>query len=442
MLQFSMLFKGSAVLLLAATSLLHGAPNRPNIVLILADDVGVDAIGCYGGTSCPTPNIDALAKSGMTFRNAFSMPACHPTRVTLLTGRYPMTLGSPSWGTFPKSLETTTLTNYLRHHGYATAIAGKWQLGLLGSDLKQPNRMGFDRYCLFGWHEGPRYDDPLIWQDGHRRSDTANRYGPDVYVDYLIDFFEEHREKPFFALYSMALCHDVTDDLDAPVPYVPGKDRYLTFDEMVQSMDACVGRIMRSLDQLDLRSQTWVLFTADNGTARKSIVRAERNTDPNAKRPWKYISDPVFRTRDGIRRQGGKGQLTDLGTNVPLIVSRTDHLTGGQVVDDLVDCSDFLPTSLELIGAPPPADINGVSFAPRLFGSDENSRKWAFAEHKNHFWVRTQRYKLLSQGKLIDMRNNPHEIPLAQDELAPDVRLEESKLKTVLNQLKASAVPK
>ena len=147
--------------------------ERPNIVLIMADDVGCDAIGCYGGESYPTPNIDRLAAGGLRFNHCYSMPACHPTRICLMTGQYPRRLKNPKWGSFPRDVEKNTFGRVLQRAGYATAVAGKWQLSLLGTDLKQPNRMGFEQYSLFGWHEGARYYQPLIWQNGKRRDDVA-----------------------------------------------------------------------------------------------------------------------------------------------------------------------------------------------------------------------------------------------------------------------------
>ena len=129
----------------------------PNIVLILADDVGVEPLGCYGGESYDTPRLDALARDGTRFNHCYSMYACHPTRVCLLTGRYPFRFDDAPWGGFPRSAQSETLAHVLKQAGYATAIAGKWQLALMKNDLEHPARLGFDQWCLFGWHEGPRY---------------------------------------------------------------------------------------------------------------------------------------------------------------------------------------------------------------------------------------------------------------------------------------------
>ena len=166
-------------LLLGSAAIALGAA-KPNIVFILADDVGDQAIGCYGGTSYSTPNLDALAAGGMRFRHCYSMPVCHPTRLALLTGQYPFRTEPAPWGTFPRHLELSTVANRLRDLGYATAVAGKWQLTLLRDEPDHPRRLGFDRWSLFGWHEGPRYYRPLIYENGELRSDVSDRYGPDV----------------------------------------------------------------------------------------------------------------------------------------------------------------------------------------------------------------------------------------------------------------------
>ena len=378
------------------------SPARPNILLILADDVGIDAIECYGGTSYKTPHLNALAETGAQFQHCHSMPVCHPTRITLMTGRYPGRLGRPGWGTFPRREEKETLAHVLKKAGYATAVAGKWQLTLLKKDPKHPRKLGFDEWCLFGWHEGPRYYQPLLWQNGKIRDDVKDRYGPDVYCEFLIDFMERNKDRPFLAYYPMALCHAVTDDLKKPVPYAPGKDHYDTFAEMVEAMDARVGRLTAALDRLGLREKTLILFVGDNGSPRGSIIRAENG---------KYIQDPVVSMMGDRRVPGGKGTLKDTGTNVPLIANWKGTIPGGTVRDDLVDMSDFLPTLAELAGAEPPEGValDGKSFAPQLGGSEDRHRDWIYSERKGVCWVRSQRWKLYSDGHLFDMVNDPLE---------------------------------
>ena len=386
----------------ALTPQVEAADRPPNIVLIMADDVGVETLGCYGGESHKTPHLDALAKGGVRFHHCYSMPVCHPTRVTLLTGRYPFRLKHPRWGTFPKAEEKHTLPHLLKRAGYATAIAGKWQLVLQKRDVRHPQRLGFDQSCVFGWHEGPRYYDPMIYQNGKLRTGTKGKYGPDLYVEFLADFMKANRKRPFFAYYSMALCHDVTDDLKEPVPFGP-KGHYDTYADMIAQMDKHVGRLVKAIDDLGLRENTLILFTGDNGTS-KSYIHTAKN--------GKYIRKPVFSKRNGSMIRGGKGDLTNGGTNVPLIANWKGVIKPGRVADDLVDFSDWLPTCITLAGASLPDGFktDGHNFVPALLDKKRAARRWAYSERGNkRWWVRTQRWKLYNNGKLFDLKSDPRE---------------------------------
>ena len=402
--------------------------RQPNIVFIMSDDVGIDALGCYGGTSFKTPHLDKLAKTGMRFQHCYSMPVCHPTRICLMTGRYPFRLNRPKWGSFPKSAEKQTFAHIMKNGGYATAIAGKWQLILQKKNPHHPQQLGFDESAVFGWHEGPRYFSPYIWQNGKLRDDVNDRYGPDVYVDYLIDFMTRNQGRPFLAYYSMALCHDVTDDLAEPVPFGPN-GRYENYREMVESMDRVVGRLIAALDRLNLREKTLILFTGDNGTPKTYIAGAKNG---------KLFRKPIVMKRGDKVVQGGKGQLTDAGTRVPLIANWTVKIPPGQVVEDLVDFSDFLPTFAELGGVKLPTDVNfdGRSFAPRLLGKPGTGREWAYSEGRGKQWVRTQRWKLYNDGRLIDIANDPvEESPIPATKQSADAAKNRKRLQHVLNQL-------
>ncbi|MBC8357065.1 MAG: sulfatase-like hydrolase/transferase [Planctomycetes bacterium] len=398
---------------LIAISLTVGVVNeaqavRPNILLIMADDVGVDALGCYGGESYATPRLDSLAEGGMKFTHCYSMPVCHPTRITLMTGRYPFRTGNPKWGSFPREEEQNNIGQVMKRAGYATAVAGKWQICMMKNDLDHAQRLGFDESCLFGWHEGARYHSPFIYQNGKLRDGLEDRYGPDVYVEFLIDFIKRNQSQPFFAYYPMALCHDVTDDLKNPVPF--GSDgHYDTFKQMAEAMDVRVGRLIDTLDRLGLRNNTLVLFTTDNGTPKSYIHSAESNPDP--KKKDKYIRIPVVSRQNGKDVPGGKGLLTNGGTNVPLIASWPGRIKPSQVADDLVDFSDFLPTLATVTEAklPTGVSLDGHSFAARLVDGQPSSRTWAFAEHGKRYWVRDRRWKLYDNGKLFDIASDPRE---------------------------------
>lgn len=415
------------------TMLLAGAlataAERPNIVFILADDVGQEVLGCYGGTSYATPHLDELAKTGARFEHCYSMPMCHPSRITLLSGKYPFQLGHPQWGTFPQSAEKHTFANVLKNAGYATAVAGKWQLTReFPQNPDHPHQLGFDEYCLFGWHEGPKYHQPWIWQNGKLRDDVADRYGPDVYCDFLIDFMTRNQHRPFLAYYPMAVCHTVSNDLDPPPPVGPN-GRYQSFHELVEIMDNLVGRIVATLDRLQLRQKTVILFIGDNGTMKHFYVDVENG---------KLIEQKIVSKRGDAEVPGGKGELTDGGTRVPMIVNWPGVVPPGRVVDDLVDFADVLPTLAELGGATLAEDwvISGRSFAPWILHQTGPHRSWVHAEHDRKHWVRTQRWKLYDDGRLIDMQHDPQEInpvdPVGQSSEAAAAR---TKLSAALQSL-------
>ncbi len=406
--------------------------DRPNFLIILADDLGRDAIGCYGGRSYPTPRIDALAQSGMRFDHGYVMPVCHPTRTTLLSGRYPTRQGRPRWGDYPRSEEATTFAAYLRQAGYATAVAGKWQLKLLTKDLEQPHRMGFDHYCLFGWHEGPRYWQPMIIQNGHVRDDVQNRYGPDVYVEFLSEFMRQNQDRPFLAYYPMALCHDVTDDLKEPVSYAPGKDRYESYAEMMEQLDKHVGQIVQTVDDLGLRERTLILFLGDNGTAAQSIIRA---------RQGKYIRKPVYSETSWGRVQGGKTSLSDSGTRVPWIVSWPGVVPRNTTTQALVDASDLLPTLLELAGIDIPRKpvLDGRSFARTLTQPNHSARDWVRAEVRGQGWVADRRWKLYDDGRLFDRKSDPLEKKPVAAPFAPETKAARQRLAAIRERLKPSS---
>ena len=350
---------------------------------------------------------------------------------------YPRRIGECKWGTFPPSLESRTLAHVLRNAGYRTAIAGKWQLTLLKSELDHPNRLGFDEYSLFGWHEGPRYHEPLIWQNGKQRGDTEGTFGPDLYVDFLVDFMARNKQQPFFVMYSMALSHDVSDDLMTPVPYAPGLDRYMSFAEMMASMDKQIGRLLDSIQRLGIADETVILFTADNGTPIRSIISATKSTDPNAKgrKKWTYIRDNNESKYQGRIVPGGKGTLRDSGTNVPLIVHVPGNNSRGETVNDLVDFSDFLPTLAECAAADlPGSKIDGVSFAGRILGKEAEKRKWAYSEKADRFWIRTAEWKLYNDGAFFHVATDRDENRnLADADLSSDARAAHQMLQTAIN---------
>ena len=376
------LLVGGAMLGLAACSKApapaRAAAGGPNVLLILADDLGRECLGSYGGTSYATPRLDALAAGGMRFERCFAMPMCHPSRIALLTGRYPFRTHA-RWGTLPES--EITFGHVLEHAGYATALAGKWQMTLLRKDPDHVAKSGFQTSSCWGWHEGAVYRNAVIYVNGVVRPDLAERYSPDVHTDFLIDFMAQPRSGPFLAYYPMNLPHlSVVSADDATLPKYP---------ELVAEMDRQVGRVLDALESQGHTRDTLVLFLADNGT------------------PGGVVSK-----LGGRAIAGGKSQLSDAGTHVPLLASWPGVVPAGAVCPDLVDVSDFLPTLAEMTGAELPAgvELDGRSFAAQLRGRPSHPRDWIYFGWSGRSFLRDERWKLLNSGELYDMVQDPDEM--------------------------------
>lgn len=395
----------TATLLFAACSSEPEA-QYPNIVFILADDLGTEVIGSYGGTTYDTPNINALAQTGMQFNQAYSAPVCSPSRVKLMTGRYGFRTGQ-AWGHIPE--DEITFGHILRDASYQVALAGKWQMALLKDDPDHIRKMGFDESSVFAWHEGPRYYEPLIYENGAIREGTEDAYGPDLFNDFLIDFIKRNKDRQFFAYYPMTLAHDISNDLEVPPPTGP-LERYESFKENVEYSDQLVGKVVATLDELNLREKTLIIYLSDNGTPHHYISEYVDG---------EYKKEAVFSEIGGDLIQGGKSYLTDQGTHVPFIANWPGKIQPGITTDNLVDFSDFLPTIAELTGAAMPQDrvIDGRSFVPTLMGHEQNPRKWVYQEWEGKAWIRNKDWKLYLTGDLFDMKNDPfEERPITADD--------------------------
>ena len=426
-----------ARLLLAAIGLfcfVHqatAAPKRPNIVLIMADDLGAECLQSYGSTSYKTPHLDALAASGIRFETCYSTPLCSPTRVQLMTGRYGFRTGwtqligrgsgadddRKEYFDFTKE---RTFGHMLREAGYATAMAGKWQLAEFQQHPDHVRQSGFDEYSCWMWlwdgKKTDRYWKPVIWQNGSKREDVADRYGEDVFVEFLVDFMRRHREKPFFVYYPMTLVHDPflpTPDSDAAINKM--KNAPKNFADMVAYMDKVVGRLASALDELKLRENTLILFTGDNGTPKQITSR---------------VGDLEIR--------GGKGQVAHVGSHVPLIANWKGTAPAGKVCTDLVDLSDVFPTLAELAGVELPRRpvIDGRSFAPQLRGQAGQPRDWIFSQLGNRRLAREQRYLLHDDGRLFDIPNDPLETKDLGDSADPEIVAAKKRLQAALDRLK------
>ena len=400
----------------------------PNIVLIMADDLGFECIGANGGTSYQTPVLDKLASEGVRFEHCYSQPICTPSRVKLMTGIYNVR-NYAQFGLLERS--QTTFAHILREAGYATCIVGKWQLG---KDKTLPNHFGFDEHCLWQLFRLPsRYASPGLEVNGEP-VDYAPGYGPDVVTEYALDFIDRNVDKPFLLYYPMILTHcpfEPTPDSTDWDPGSPGSKTYkgnpIHFGDMVLYMDKQVGRILDRLDKAGVRENTLVLFTGDNGT-----------------------DVPVVSMLNGRKVAGAKGKTTDGGTRVPFIAHWHGKTAEGAVCDDLVDFSDFLPTMCEAAGVNVPASlsIDGRSFLPQLMGQQGNPREWVYVWYARNGgptgaeFTRNQRYKLYRTGKFYDVKNDVLEKqPLDPSALSPDARAVHAKLRSALEEFADARPP-
>ena len=344
--------------------------ERPNIVLILVDDLGKEWISCYGADGVETPNLDAMARGGMRFDNVYSMPQCTPSRVALLTGQYPCHNGwvnhwdVPRWGAgchFDPSKYPKLLGSAMRELGYATAIAGKWQIDDFRVEPNALDEAGFDQWCMWTGGEGDnpisneRYWNPyVVYRDQPARI-IEDRFGPDLYNQFVLDFIKEHQQQPFFVYYPMALVHTplvpTPDEPDAKKPI----DRHKA---MVRYMDSLVGKLNETLQSLNLHQRTIVLWTTDNGTARG-----------------------ITGSIDGRPVPGGKAQTTENGINAPTIAYCPGLIPEATLSQTLIDFTDWLPTCVELGGGDPDiGGIDGSSFANALLHpSSPSKRHWIMA---------------------------------------------------------------
>jgi arylsulfatase A-like enzyme len=419
----------------ACFALTVSAAKKPNIVFILCDDLGYECVNCYGGTSYKTPNIDALAASGIRFRNAYATPLCSPSRVELMTGRYGFRTGWVNLiGRGDDALEyfdpnkERTFGHVMKSAGYATALAGKWQLCHFPEHPDHVNRCGFDEYCCWTWELNgkrmSRYWEPSIWQNGKEQKDLKERYGEDIFCNFLIDFIKRHRDEPFFVYYPMVLVHEPhtpTPDTSKPVEIGDKKSASQRerraakwFPGMVNYMDKTVGRLVATLDELGLRENTVIFFTGDNGTDRS-----------------------VFSKLGNVTVQGGKGSVTEFGTHVPFIVSWKGTIKAGQVKDDLIDFSDVLPTVADLGSAKLPAvRLDGKSFARQLTKDTPPAREWVFSQLALKKLARDQRFMLHDDGRIYDINQDPFEKKNLADSKDPDVAASKARLENVLKTMR------
>jgi arylsulfatase A-like enzyme len=451
-----------ALLLFAAffLAVAYGAESgrRPNIIFLLADDLGYGDIGAYGQTKIRTPNLDQLARDGMRFTQHYAgHNVCAPSRCVLMTGLHPGhayirnnrggvgQAGGGDEGQEPVPPGELKLPLTLQRLGYATGAFGKWGLGAVGSS-GDPNAQGFDRF--FGYNDqavAHNFYPTSLWQNGSRvplanpafsahqklpaAADPKDRrsyaqfsgqdYAPDVINEAARAFVRENKDGPFFLYYPTTLPHlalQVPEDSlaeyadtfpDEPYTgetgYLPHRTPRAAYAAMITRLDRDIGRLLALIDGFGLRENTIVVFTSDNGP----LWDRFGGTD-----------SAFFNSAGGLR--GHKGNYYEGGIRVPCLVRWTGRIAAGSVSGRVTGFEDWLPTLLELIGASTavPAAIDGISFAPTLLGQRQPERPFLYRESQGYDGQQSIRI-----GNWKGIRTNLHPRPAVKEKRPGELEL-------------------
>jgi arylsulfatase A len=451
---------------------LGAAERPPNVIFILADDLGYRELGCFGQQKIKTPCIDSLARDGLRLTQHYAgSPVCAPSRCVLLTGKHPGNAfvrdnrSTPPEGQWPIPDHAVTLLELFQQRGYATGVFGKWGLGGPES-TGEPLRQGVDRFAgyLCQSHAHSYYPD-YLWQDRQRmplannppvpghaglapgadpRDPTSYEpfqgtdYAPDRIHEQALDFLRQHRDQPFFLYYPSTLPHvalHVPQESLEPYLQLGWKDPPFTratggytphftpraaYAGMISHLDAQVGSLLAMLEELGLRDNTIVVFSSDNGTTH---LREEVDYE---------FFDSVGELR------GLKGSLYEGGIRVPTIACWPGNIPAGEESAFVSGFEDWLPTLLELTGNQSvlPEKIDGVSIAPTLLGQEQPPRSYLYREFPGYGgqqMIRVGDWKAVRQGmnqgsieiELYDLgadvgesRNLAHEHPQEAAELS------------------------
>ena len=417
------------------SSFAQNKESKPNIILIMADDLGFETIGTYGSASYNTPRIDKMAADGVQFNNCYSQPLCSPSRVKIMTGKSNFR-NYERWGYLNQN--ETTFAHLLKSNGYATCIAGKWQLK---GDEYGPYKAGFDEYLLWqitftSYNE--RYKNPRVVKNGEQIKYKNGEYGPQVFTDYIKGFMERHKDEPFFVYYPMVLAHrpyvpsSDSDDYDDFVVASKGGSKAtvsdpIYFKDEVEYMDKVVGELIDKTHELGIDKNTLILFTGDNGTGHEvtSIMK------------------------DGKKIPGMKGETNEYGRHVPLVAYWNKTIKPGLVNEDLIDFSDFLPTICDVgnVKIPETFITDGYSFLPPLLGKDYTPRDWIFCHYdpgktqypKKRF-VHNKELKLYENGDIFNIKKDPLEQDkIKENDLSKEQKVLISNFKSVLEDMQVAA---
>lgn len=447
------LFTRACAFSLALLSLVQvHAATKPNIVFILADDLGYAEVGANGADHCKTPHLDALAQGGVRFSHFYTAPLCGPSRALILTGRYGFRTGAVTQdgsGMMARTGEKAEIMTpvVLKKAGYTTAMIGKWGQILPAGDAAE---WGFDhvmsfkasgiywnmaaagnwvqKYQLRGDKEGEggvRAKPGPYYIDDKKLTLADNEYMPDLLHADAVSFVHAHQDAPFLLYYAMSHVHSQilpTPDSGPPDLSVDAATRQQRlYEDNIAYMDKLIGKLVAELDRLKLRENTVIFFMGDNGTTKANAEHA---------------------TIGGRRMVGQKGGMEEGGGHVPFIVNWPGVTPAGRLNENLADASDLLPTFAEIAGAALPENrvMDGCSLLPQIQGSQKPARTWVFTQLGGHWHVREEGWKLDETGQLFDMHDAPFaEIPVPADSSAAPAVAARQRLSAVLVELNPGA---
>ena len=406
---------------------------KPNVVLVVADDMGYGDFGAFGNRAVRTPHLDRLIGEGTCFRQHYSAsPICAPARAALLTGRYPHRTGAITQheihGLDRIALREVTLADAFQHAGYATALVGKWHNGTFDRRF-EPNARGFDDFIGFcgGWADYYKYH----LRRNNSLSPSDGRYMTDVLTDEAVGFIHRNRAQPFLLYLAYSAPHS---PFQAPEESVAryramGLNRVVaTTYAMIEAMDEGIGRVLEKLDKEGLAQNTIFVFTSDNGPA---FFNPPYMLEPG---------ESTLNERFNVGMRGSKGWVYEGGIRVPMIVSWPGTLQGGRWIDNLTHFTDWMPTLLSLAGIERPAGppMDGYDLSPMLMGEPQQVEPRRFWQW-NHYVPRLATNAAMRDGdwKLVrpliegtrffnkEMLENPEDQALVDAFVAADLKHKE-----------------
>lgn len=421
-----LMFNSSLIVMLTGTLLMSCLPKQfqqPNIILIMADDLGYADLGCYGNSDISTPALDKLAAQGMRFSDFHSNGAvCSPTRAALLTGRYQQRCGVEgviyaSGESRQTGLDVSeyTMADYLKSAGYATGIAGKWHLGY--KIEYNPTYQGFDFFRGFvsgnvDYHSHVDNTGVPDWWFNLEKVEEKG-YTTDLITDHALDFIEKNHDRPFFLYVAHAAPHAPFQGRKNAAERFPGArftyagsvtDKKAAYKEMVEVMDEGIERILRKLDEFRLREKTLIFFCSDNGG---------------------YAG---YANNGSLR--GSKGSLWEGGHRVPAIACWPGTIKAGSVSNQTIMTMDLFPTFINLSksGLQPMSDLDGIDFTRLLIEQKQLPERTLYWKYRNTTSARRSDWKLLVSEdsiRLFNLRLDPeeqHDVSAEQSDMVNDLK--------------------